>query len=96
VTAIFHPIFLALLPSQNLVDLVEVIRQLLVLVLLPGFPVVLHLHPELEGSLRHGFFLIVVLGPLLFSLKVPPVKTALRLLKNHISEYTTEMVQKRQ
>ena len=95
-TAIFHPIFLALLPSQNLVDLVEVIRQLLVLVLLPGFPAVLHLQPELEGSLRHGFFLIVVLGPLLFSLKVPPVKTALCLLKNRISEYTTAMVQKHQ
>jgi len=95
VAAIFRPIFLALLPSQDLVDLVEVIRELLVLVLLPGLPAVLHLHPKLKGSLRHGFFLIVVLGPLLFSLKVPPVKAALRLLKNRISEHTIEMVQKR-
>ena len=85
-------IFFTLLPSKDLVDLVEIISELLVLVLLPRFPAVLHLHPKLEGGLRHGFFLIIVFCPLLFRLKVPPMQTPLSLLKNCISEYTTEMV----
>ena len=53
----------------------EVIGELLVLVLLPRLPAVLHLHPKLEGGLWHGFFLIIVLRPLLFCLKISPVKT---------------------
>ena len=93
---IISPILFTLLPSQDLVYLVEVIRELLVLVLLPCLPTILHLHTKLEGGLRHGFFLIIVFCPLLFRLKVPPVKTTLRLLKNHISEYTTEMVREYQ
>ena len=87
-TAIIRPVFVTLLSSRDLVYLVEDIGELLVLVLLPRLPAVLHLHPKLEGGLWHGFFLIVVLRPLLFRLKIPPVKAALSLLKNDISEYT--------
>lgn len=78
-------IFLALLPSQYLVHLVDVICELLVLVLLRGLPAVLHLQPQTGRQPSAWLLSDRCTWPTPLQSQTPSCE-ALRLLKNRISE----------
>ncbi|MFS7991081.1 hypothetical protein Hanom_Chr12g01066611 [Helianthus anomalus] len=61
------------------------VSNFLVFILLSRLAPILHLHTKLKRSFRHCFLLLIVRCPLLFCLKVPPVKPPLCLYRVHIS-----------